>query len=43
MLVSNLNYTPERGDVVVLRKEGFYNNQPIVKRIIADRRRYGGH
>ena len=30
-----LNYTPERGDVVVLRKEGFYNNQPIVKRIIA--------
>ena len=23
MLVSNLNYTPERGDVVVLRKEGF--------------------
>lgn len=25
MLVSNLNYTPERGDVVVLRKEGFYN------------------
>ena len=35
MLVSNLNYTPERGDVVVLRKEGFYNNQPIVKRIIA--------
>ena len=32
MLVSNLNYTPERGDVVVLRKEGFYNNQPIVKR-----------
>ena len=35
MLVSNLNYTPERGDVVVLRKEGFYNTQPIVKRIIA--------
>ena len=37
MLVSNLNYTPERGDVVVLRKEGFYNNQPIVKRIIDSR------
>ena len=35
MLVSNLNYTPERGDVVVLRKEGFYGDQPIVKRIIA--------
>ena len=42
MLVSNLNYTPERGDVVVLRKEA-YNNQPIVKRIHCDRRRYGGH
>ena len=35
MLVSNLAYTPERGDVVVLRKEGFYRDQPIVKRIIA--------
>ncbi len=35
MLVSNLNYTPEKGDVVVLRKQGFYDNQPIVKRIIA--------
>lgn len=35
MLVSNLGYKPERGDVVVLRKEGFYNNQPIVKRVIA--------
>ena len=43
MLVSNLNYTPERGDVVVLRKEGFYNNQPIVKAHHCDRRRYGGH
>lgn len=35
MLVSNLNYHPEKGDIVVLNKEGFYNNQPIVKRIIA--------
>ena len=35
MLVSNLNYTPEKGDIVVLRKEGFYGDQPIVKRIIA--------
>ncbi len=35
MLVSNLNYSPEKGDVVVLRKQGFYGNQPIVKRIIA--------
>ena len=34
-MVSNLAYTPERGDVVVLRKEGFYRDQPIVKRIIA--------
>ena len=36
MLVSNLNYTPERGDVVVLRKEGFYNNQPIVNGEVLD-------
>lgn len=35
MVVSNLGYKPEKGDVVVLRKEGFYYDQPIVKRIIA--------
>ena len=35
MLVSNLNYTPEKGDIVVLSKERFYGDQPIVKRIIA--------
>ncbi len=35
MLVSNLNYSPKRGDIVVLRKQGFYGDQPIVKRIIA--------
>ena len=35
MLVSNLNYDPARGDIVVLRKEGFYGDQPIVKRVIA--------
>ena len=35
MLVSNLGYTPAKGDIVVLRKDGFYSNQPIVKRIIA--------
>ncbi|MDO4271273.1 MAG: signal peptidase I [Eubacteriales bacterium] len=35
MLVSNLNYTPAKGDIVVLRKEGFYGDQPIVKRVIA--------
>ncbi|MDO5141654.1 MAG: signal peptidase I [Eubacteriales bacterium] len=35
MLVSDLCYAPERGDIVILRKEGFYSDQPIVKRIIA--------
>ncbi len=35
MIVSNLNYTPENGDIVVLRKTGFYGDKPIVKRIIA--------
>ena len=35
MLVSDFGYSPEKGDIVVLRKEGFYNDQPIVKRIIA--------
>jgi len=35
MLVSNFNYTPQKGDIVVLRKSGFYGDQPIVKRIIA--------
>ena len=35
MLVSDLGYSPEKGDIVVLRKESFYSGQPIVKRIIA--------
>ncbi|WNX83628.1 signal peptidase I [Agathobaculum sp. NTUH-O15-33] len=35
MLVSNLNYTPEKGDIVVLNKPNFYHGQPIVKRVIA--------
>lgn len=35
MLVSNLNYTPEKGDIVVLNRQGFWNDQPIVKRVIA--------
>lgn len=35
MLVSNLGYTPKKGDVVVLNKKGFWNDQPIVKRVIA--------
>lgn len=35
MLVSNWGYTPEKGDIVVLNKQGFWNDQPIVKRVIA--------
>ena len=35
MLVSNLGYTPKKGDIVVLNKKGFWNDQPIVKRVIA--------
>lgn len=35
MLVSNLGYTAEKGDIIILRKDGFYNDQPIVKRVIA--------
>lgn len=34
LIVSNLFYTPEYGDIVVLRKESF-GEQPIVKRVIA--------
>ena len=34
IVVSNLFYTPKRGDVVVLRKEEF-SSEPLVKRIIA--------
>ncbi len=34
VVISNLFYTPEQGDIVVLRKETF-RDQPIVKRIIA--------
>lgn len=34
MLVSDLGYTPEKGDVVVLNKKSFLDG-PIVKRIIA--------
>ena len=35
MLTSNWGYVPERGDIVVLNKESFWNGMPIVKRIIA--------
>ena len=34
MVVSNLGYTPARGDVIVVNKEGF-GIGPIVKRVIA--------
>ena len=34
MLVSNVGYTPEKGDVVVLTKDSFLP-VPIVKRVIA--------
>ena len=34
LIVTRLFYTPKYGDIVVLRKESF-NEQPIVKRIIA--------
>ena len=34
ILISNLFYTPHRGDIVVLRKESF-STEPIVKRVIA--------
>lgn len=35
MLVSNWGYTPQKGDVVIVNKPEFWNNQPIVKRVIA--------
>ena len=34
LLVSNLFYTPEKGDIVILTKEAFMSS-PIVKRVIA--------
>ncbi len=35
MLVQRMAYTPEQGDVVVLRKENAFQNRAIVKRVIA--------
>lgn len=36
ILLNNLMYnTPQKGDIVVLAKEGFFNGNPIVKRVIA--------
>lgn len=34
LIISNLFYTPKRGDVVVLRKESL-TDEPIIKRVIA--------
>ena len=34
LLVSNLFYTPEKGDIVILTKDSFMTS-PIVKRVIA--------
>lgn len=34
LIVSNIGYTPERGDIIILRKDTFME-EPIVKRIIA--------
>ncbi|MGI6012786.1 MAG: signal peptidase I [Oscillospiraceae bacterium] len=34
LIVSNVGYTPERGDIVIIRKDTFME-EPIVKRVIA--------
>ncbi len=38
LVVSNINYTPEQGDIIVFHQttnEGFGLNEPVVKRVIA--------
>ena len=35
LLISNLFYTPERGDVIVFHETGRVLNEPVVKRVIA--------
>lgn len=35
LLVSNLFYTPERGDIIIFHQTGDILNEPIVKRVIA--------
>lgn len=35
MLVQRIAYTPETGDVIVLRKEGAFSDRALVKRVIA--------
>lgn len=35
MLVQRIAYTPQQGDVIVLRKDNTFDNQALVKRVIA--------
>ncbi len=35
MLVQRIGYTPSQGDVIVLRKDNTFDNQALVKRVIA--------
>ncbi|MDD6799005.1 MAG: signal peptidase I [Firmicutes bacterium] len=35
LIISELFYTPKRGDIIVFQKPGVNNNNPLVKRIIA--------
>jgi signal peptidase I len=35
LLVSNVFYEPECGDIIVLHQTGMYLNEPVVKRVIA--------
>jgi len=35
LIVSNIGYTPERGDIIVFHMTGKVYNEPLVKRIIA--------
>ena len=35
LLISNLFYTPERGDIIIFHQTGTILNEPIVKRVIA--------
>lgn len=35
LIVSDLFYTPQRGDIIVFHETGEYFNEPIVKRVIA--------
>ena len=43
MLVSNLGYTPEKGDIVIVRKEGFMARPADCQARDCNRRRHGGY